>query len=71
MSWGGQSGTCTCKSSAISCPFTRHLSGFLKDPDAIFTRNLASSTLPRFPQPGHGVLPSRHALLYFFPFLVL
>lgn len=67
----GKSGTYTCKYSAISCPFTRHLSGFMKDPDAVLTRNLALSLLLRFPQPGHGVLAFCDTLLYFCPFSVL
>lgn len=62
----GKSGTCTCKYSAISCPFTRHLSGYMKVPDAVLTRNLASLSLLHFPQPGRRVLATRHTLLYFF-----
>lgn len=66
MSTRGKSGTCTCKYSAISCPFTRHLSGYMKVPDAVLTRNLASLSLLRFPQPRHRVLATHHTLLYFF-----
>lgn len=64
---GAKSGTYTCKYLAMSCPLTRHVSGFMKDPDAVLTRNLASSSLLPFPQLGHIGLAFCDTLIFFFP----